>query len=84
MSRIIINATLTTVQPVSIRMPDAEGHPTMARGLDADGRPRRTAYIPATTFRGKLRRMVVLPQMKAAAAQGKPWSLNQVYEAMLG
>ena len=84
MSRIIINATLTTVQPVSIKLPDQDGHPTMTRGVDSDGRLRKTAYIPATTIRGKLRRLAVQPLMQAAAAAGKPWTLPQVYEAMLG
>ena len=84
MNRIIINATLTTVQPVSIRLPDQDGHPKMTRGVDGDGQPRKTAYIPATTVRGKLRRLCVQPLMQAAAAAGKPWTLNQVYEAMLG
>ena len=84
MGKIIINATLTTVQPVSIKLPDQDGHPTMTRGLDSDGRPRKTAYIPATTLRGKLRRLAVQPLMQAAAADGKHWTLHQVYEAMLG
>ena len=84
MNKIIINATLTTVQPVSIKLPDQEGHPKMTRGLDSDGRPKKTAYIPATTMRGKLRRLAVQPLMQAAAAAGKPWTLHQVYEAMLG
>ncbi len=84
MSKIIINATLTTVQPVSIKLPDQDGHPTMTRGVDSDGQPKRTAYIPATTMRGKLRRLAVQPLMQAAAAAGKPWTLHQVYEAMLG
>ena len=84
MSRIIINATLTTVQPVSIRLPDQDGHPVMTRGIDSEGQPKKTAYIPATTVRGKLRRLAVQPLMEAAAAAGKPWTLHQVYEAMLG
>ena len=84
MKKIIINATLTTVQPVSIKLPDQDGHPKMTRGLDSDGQPRKTAYIPATTMRGKLRRLAVQPLMQAAAAAGKPWTLHQVYEAMLG
>ena len=84
MSKIIINATLTTVQPVSIKLPDQDGHPTMTRGVDSDGQPKKTAYIPATTMRGKLRRLAVQPLMQAAAAAGKPWTLHQVYEAMLG
>lgn len=84
MNKIIINATLTTVQPVSIKLPDQDGHPRMTRGVDSDGQPKKTAYIPATTMRGKLRRLAVQPLMEAAAAAGKPWTLHQVYEAMLG
>lgn len=84
MNKIIINATLTTVQPVSIKLPDQDGHPKMTRGVDSDGHPKKTAYIPATTVRGKLRRLAVQPLMQAAAAAGKHWTLHQVYEAMLG
>ena len=84
MNKIIINATLTTVQPVSIKLPDQDGHPRMTRGVDSDGQPKKTAYIPATTMRGKLRRLAVQPLMEAAAAAGKPWTLHQVYESMLG
>lgn len=84
MSKIIIDATLTTVQPVSIKLPDQDGHPKMTRGVDSDGQPKKTAYIPATTMRGKLRRLAVQPLMEAAQQAGKPWTLHQVYEAMLG
>lgn len=84
MGKIIIDATLTTVQPVSIKLPDQEGHPRMTRGVDSEGHPKKTAYIPATTMRGKLRRLAVQPLMQAAAAAGNPWTLHQVYEAMLG
>ena len=84
MNKIIINATLTTVQPVSIKLPDQDGHPRMTRGVDSDGQPKKTAYIPATTVRGKLRRLAVQPLMQVAAAAGKPWTLHQVYESMLG
>lgn len=84
MQKIIINATLTTVQPVSIRLPDQPGHPTMTRRLLADSQASRTAYIPATTFRGKIRRLAVLPLMQEAQKKGEPWTLNHVYESMLG
>ncbi|KWA83705.1 hypothetical protein WL29_20270 [Burkholderia ubonensis] len=84
MTSLIINATFTTLQPVAIKLPDQEGHPTMTRGVDSEGRPLKTAYIPATTLRGKLRRLAVRPLMERAAAAGAPWSLFQVYEAMLG
>ena len=84
MNKIIINATLTTVQPVSIKLPDQDGHPKMTRGVNSDGQPKKTAYTPATTMRGKLRRLAVQPLMQAAATAGKPWTLHQVYESMLG
>ena len=51
MSKIIIDATLTTVQPVSIKLPDQDGHPKMTRGVDSEGHPKKTAYSPATTAR---------------------------------
>ncbi len=84
MSKIIIDATLTTIQPVSIKLPDQDGHPKMTRGVDSEGQPKKTAYLPATTMRGKLRRLAVQPLMQAAKEVGKPWTLHQVYEAMLG
>jgi CRISPR type IV-associated protein Csf2 len=84
MSKIIIDATLTTVQPVSIKLPDQEGYPQLTRGVDSEGSPKKTAYIPATTVRGKLRRLAVQPLMEAAKAANSPWTLHQVYEAMLG
>lgn len=84
MSKIIIDATLTTVQPVSIKLPDQEGYPQLTRGVDSEGAPKKTAYIPATTIRGKLRRLAVQPLMEAAKAANNPWTLHQVYEAMLG
>lgn len=84
MNKILIDATLTTIQPVSIKLPNQDGHPVMTRGIDSNGYPKKTAYIPATTLRGKLRRLAVLPLMEAAKAAGRPWTLNQIYEAMLG
>lgn len=84
MNKIIIDATLTTIQPVSIRLHGQEGHPKMTRGVDSEGHPKKTAYIPASTFRGKLRRLAVQPLMETAKSAGKPWTLYQVYETMLG
>jgi hypothetical protein len=42
MGDIIINGTITTVGPLSIKMPDAtdyKGFPVMSRGIDDDGKP---------------------------------------------
>ncbi len=73
MSNIIVNGTITTVGPLSIAMPETEkygGFPVMARGVDAEGNPNETGYLPATTIRGFLRRSVVVDSMKKAAADG--------------
>jgi len=83
MSNLIFNLEARTLAPVSIVAPPAEGskatgHPTMPRG---EG---ETAYIPASTLRGKLRRGVVMPMVAAAAAGGKPWRLPRLYEYLLG
>ena len=83
MSNLIFNIEARTLAPVSIVAPPAEGskatgHPTMPRGDGA------TAYIPASTLRGKLRRGVVMPMAAAAAANGKPWRLPRLYSLLLG
>ena len=83
MSSLIFNIEARTLAPVSIVAPPAEGskatgHPTMPRG---DG---ETAYIPASTLRGKLRRGVVMPLAALAAKEGKPWRLPRLYSLLLG
>ncbi len=92
MKTIVINATLTTVGPLSIRLPEAEGHqpnkfnnfPVVTRGIDEDGNKQQTAYLPATTLRGFLRRAIVTEQMKQAAAAGTPYTLQKAYADLIG
>ena len=92
MKTIVINATITTVGPLSITMPIAEGQlgnkfnnfPVVTRGLDEDGNKLQTAYLPATTFRGFLRRAIVTQQMTEAAAAGKPYTLQKAYADLIG
>lgn len=89
---LVIKATLTTVGPLSIKMPKADGgrdnafenFPVMTRGIDEAGNKQQTGYLPATTVRGFLRRAVTLRNMRAAAAAGKPYKLPQVYSEMIG
>ncbi len=89
---IIINATIKTVAPLSIKMPQAEGtregdfdnFPVMTRGVDEAGNKQKTAFLPATTLRGFLRRAVTLRNMRKAAADKKPYRLPQVYSEMIG
>lgn len=92
MNTIVINATLTTVGPMSITMPIAEGQmgnkfnnfPVVTRGLDDDGNKLHTGYLPATTLRGFLRRAIVTDQMTQAAADGKPYTLQKAYADLIG
>jgi CRISPR type IV-associated protein Csf2 len=90
--KIIINAKIKTLAPLSIKMPKPEGSrenefanfPVMTRGIDDDGNKLQTGYLPATTVRGFLRRAVTLRSMKAAADSGKPYKLPQIYSEMIG
>lgn len=92
MSDIIINGTFTTVGPLSIRTPVAEGSvanrfenfPVMTRGIDAEGKAQQTGYLPATTVRGFLRRAIVTDAMTRAAAEGKPYTLQKAYADLIG
>ena len=89
---ILIDATITTVGPLSISMPEAqtrsakefEKFPMMVRGITETGEKQETAYLPATTLRGYLRRAVVLKDMRQAAATGKPWKLQKTYAELIG
>jgi len=91
-SKIIINAVLKTEAPLSIKMPVAEGarenefenFPVMTRGIDTDGNALKTAFLPATTLRGFLRRAVTLRNMRDAAKAGTPYRLPQIYAEMIG
>lgn len=92
MKTIVINATITTVGPLSITMPIAEGQlgikfnnfPMVTRGIDEDGNRRQTGYLPATTLRGFLRRAIVTDQMTKAAAEGKHYTLQRAYADLIG
>ena len=92
MKTIVINASIATVGPLSIAMPVAEGvqanrfnnFPIVTRGLDDDGNKQQTAYLPATTVRGFLRRAIVTHQMAQAAAAGKHYTLQKAYADLIG
>jgi len=89
---LIIEATLRTVGPLSIRLPVAEGaaenrwanFPVLTRGLDDEGNPLQTGYLPATTVRGFLRRAIVTDAMERAAAEGRPYTLQRAYADLIG
>lgn len=85
---IVIDAEITLVGPFSAAQPDGDDRynnfPVIQRGVDADGRPALTGYIPAGAIRGKLRRGAVMPALLADAEAGKPWPLPTVYERLIG
>jgi len=86
--RIIINAEIITSAPLSLKMPSDsdffDGFPVMPVGLDADGKPILTGYLPASTVRGTLRRLVVTQRMAEAAAAGQHYDLPRVYSELIG
>jgi CRISPR type IV-associated protein Csf2 len=76
-----IRATLSAIQPLSFTLPDV-GFPIMTR-MTATGEE-KTAYIPATTIRGRLRRCAWNEVAEALAAAGKPASLDAFYMSAIG
>lgn len=90
MNTIIIEATISTVGPLSIAMPIAEGQqenewknfPVTAMGLDDAGQPKRSGYLPASTVRGFLRRAVAMAAMQARGSGNT--SMQQAYSDILG
>ncbi|MCY4746451.1 hypothetical protein NYO99_15820 [Pelomonas sp. UHG3] len=90
MNTILIEATITTVAPLSIAMPVAEGQqenewknfPVTAVGLDDAGQLRRTGYLPASTVRGFLRRAVSMAAMQARGPGNT--TMQQAYSDILG
>lgn len=87
MGDVVIEGTITTVGPLSIRMPgltELDGFPMMSRGVDDNGKPRKTGYLPGTTLRGFLRRAVVTRDMRAAKDAGEPYSMQRAYSELIG
>lgn len=92
MKTIVIDAVITTVGPLSLAMPVAEGQqanrynnfPIVTRGIDEDGNRLPTGYLPATTLRGFLRRAIVTDRMQHAAAEGKHYTLQRAYAELIG
>lgn len=87
---IVIDAVLTTQGPLSIAMPVAQGgrandynnFPLLARGQDETGNLLQTAYLPASTVRGFLRRATGIAAMQERGV-GKT-TLQQAYSDILG
>lgn len=87
---IVIEAVLTTQGPLSIAMPVAQGgraneynnFPLLARGQDEEGKLLQTAYLPASTVRGFMRRAAGLAAMEKRGLGMT--TLQQAYSDILG
>jgi hypothetical protein len=87
MSNIVINGIITTKGPLSITMPDTrdyDGFPLMSRGVADDGKLEKTGILPATTIRGFLRRAIVMRDMRKAAEDNNPYTLQKAYAELIG
>jgi hypothetical protein len=82
MANILFDGTITSVGPISIVLPDS-GFATI-RVAAPDGQLVETCFIPASALRGVLRRAAVMPRIRAAAGAGKPWSMERIYQLLLG
>lgn len=97
---IIIKSTITTVGPLSIKMPVAQGGienkfgnfplftvgSRQMQGKDGESyvAKEQTGYLPSTTLRGFLRRAIVTAAMTRAAEAGKHYTLQRAYADLIG
>lgn len=92
MKNIIIDTVITTKGPLSITMPVAQGgranefknFPILARGQDEEGKLLSTAFLPASTIRGFLRRSAGISAMQRRHDAGSSTTLQQAYSDILG
>ena len=78
---IFVDLTIQTKQPVSFSHHGIEGLPMMVRGVDIEGRPLKTVFLPAAQFRGRLRHEAALAVMRKAE---EPVKLEEAYMLALG
>ena len=78
---ILADVLIHTVQPLTYTHHSVKDLPLMIRGVDAEGKPQRTVYIPAAQFRGRLRHEAALAELRARPAKVK---LEDAYMLALG
>jgi hypothetical protein len=78
---IMVDMLVHTVQPLTYTHHSVKDLPLMTRGVDAEGRPQRTVYLPAGQFRGRLRHEAA---MAALRAQSDKPRLEDAYLLALG
>lgn len=78
---LIADLQLTTDQPLSYTHHGVTELPTLVRGVDGDGRPLRTVYLPAGQLRGRIRHEAALAEMRQRGSKVK---LEEAYMLALG
>ncbi len=81
---IIADVSLHTVQPLAYTHHGVKDLPKLVRGLDAEGRPLRTIYLPAGQFRGRIRHEAALSLMRKKGEKGERVKLEEAYMLALG
>lgn len=78
---ILADVLIHTVQPLTYTHHGVKDLPLMTRGVDSEGKPQRTVYIPAGQFRGRLRHEAALAELRARPAKVR---LEDAYMLALG
>lgn len=79
---IVADVVIRTLQPLTYTHHGVkDGMPLMVRGVDAEGKPQRTVYLPAGQLRGRIRHEAALATMKAKPEKVK---LEEAYMLALG
>lgn len=80
LSRILGTLTVTALNPISFTHHGVVGQPTMVRGVDAEGRPLRTVFLPSAQLRGRIRHEAAIAEM----LRGGKVKLETAYMLALG
>ena len=78
---LIGDISLETVQPLTYTHHGVKDLPQMIRGVDAEGKPLRTVYLPAGQLRGRIRHEAALAVMRGKDEKVK---LEEAYMLALG
>jgi hypothetical protein len=68
---VIGDISLETVQPLTYTHHGVKDLPQMIRGVDAEGKPLRTVYLPAGQLRGRIRHEAALAVMRGRTEKVK-------------
>lgn len=78
---VIADISLETVQPLTYTHHGINDLPQMIRGVDAEGKPLRTVFLPAGQLRGRIRHEAALAVMRG---KGEKVKLEEAYMLALG